>query len=137
VSKIELEIFGSMVTFIQGTHRKADESLSDSGISSSQFYMLRHIGINQPVIQLRLASSLGVTPGAISQQLVKLEEMGLLLREPVGKKKLLRLTADGQALVDRLESGYAPFMASVFSPLTKQEKSDLYKILRKLALDSS
>lgn len=121
-----------MVTFFQVTHRRADEALADSGITSFQFYLLRHIENSSPVIQLRLASNMGVTPGAISQQIVKLEGLGLLIRESEGKKKILRLTDEGRAVVARLEAGYAAFMASVFASISSAEQESLLFILRKL-----
>lgn len=127
-----MELFGRMVTFIQGAHRKADEALAESGITSTQFYLLRHVAHSSPVMQLRLASSLGVTPGAVSQQIARLEGLGLLKRVRMGKKKLLELTEDGLRTVKTLEAGHAPFMKSLFSSISEQERRDLLAILKKL-----
>jgi MarR family 2-MHQ and catechol resistance regulon transcriptional repressor len=82
-----------------------------------------------------LSQLLVVSRASVTGLVDCLEERGLVARtsDPSDRRlKVARLTADGEALLDRLLPDYYPRIRSMCSGLTAKEKSELCELLAKL-----
>ena len=96
---------------------------------------LRRAGDPYRLSPTRLAQSLLISTGAMTNRLDRLEARGLVRREPdPGDRRSLQvaLTSDGRALVDEVVGGHVENELQMLSVLGKGEREELTRILRKL-----
>ena len=83
----------------------------------------------------RLSKELRVTPPNITGVVDRLERKELVRREtsPVDRRtKVIRLTAKGAGLYERVREGYSESLQESLDALTTEEQEVLAKLLRKL-----
>lgn len=98
--------------------------------------ILRLIGESEPVSQTVLASHLAIRPQSLSEQLAKLENDGLILRNADEQDKrvtLVSLTEAGRERAHEVEAARAEQAAAFLSPLSQEEREQLFFLLQKLA----
>ena len=121
-----------LLRVVQNISRHAEAELDAIDISAPQFNLLVQIQTAEGISQQELAERLQVTKGNISQLISKLEKRGLLKRQKEGRMSNLKLTANGQTLVNRLLPEHDAFIARQFAALTADEQQQLLSLLRKL-----
>ena len=94
--------------------------------------ILGTVGAAQGITQQELADRLLVTKGNISQLLDRMEKLGLLKRCQDKRSNTLALTAQGQALHDRVVPAQEKLIAEQLSALSPAEVADLQGLLRKV-----
>lgn len=114
------------------TERAGEAQLRGWGLNMGQFDVLAHVGASEGISQGELAKSLLVTKGNVAQLLGKLESRGLIRRRSEGRTKRLYLTDEGRELYDEVVPAHEDFIAERFSALSKEERSELHRLLRKL-----
>lgn len=87
--------------------RDAARLYAQAGVSFEQrwYGVLNQLVVAGPMSVTDLAQVLGIAQASVSQTRQSLEAAGLVAQEPDprdGRRRTLRLTAEGQALVDRL-----------------------------------
>ena len=114
---------------------RALQSIESSGAGFSDFgvlEMLLHKG-PQPVNEI--GRRIGLTSGAITAAVDRLESEELVTREahPTDRRaRIVRLTAPGREQAARLFAGHKSAMDSAASALTKNERAVLIQLLKKL-----
>ena len=101
---------------------------------SGQGRVLRLLSMRSPVAQKELAYVLGIRSQSLAELLAKLEEKGLVSREPDPadrRTSIVSLTADGQAAARELDRD-ARDEKDPFSVLDDEERGALDRLLRKL-----
>ena len=96
---------------------------------------LRRAGEPYRLSPTRLAESLLISTGAMTNRLDKLEARGLVRRErdPSDRRGLqIGLTARGRQLVDAIVGGHVENERQMLSALSAREREQLTRILRKL-----
>jgi DNA-binding MarR family transcriptional regulator len=106
-------------------------------LTPSQFQMLTVINRlkNEPVTQRRLARELYVSFPNITVMLARLEEAGFIIRESSpddGRAKLVRLSARGRSLLQRIWKVHQRQLEHVMSGLDKDERLELARLLNKM-----
>jgi DNA-binding MarR family transcriptional regulator len=97
---------------------------------------LRRAGTPYARRPVELSRSLMVTTGGITKRLDRLEGQGLIVRDDAlddGRGKLVRLTATGVTLVDRLIGLHLANERLLLSSLTPGEQEHLQTLLARLA----
>ncbi|MDD9148762.1 MULTISPECIES: MarR family winged helix-turn-helix transcriptional regulator [unclassified Sporolactobacillus] len=112
--------------------RRSNEFLREWHLSSAQFDVLTLIGSHARLSQKELAEKLMVTKGNITQILRKMEDAGYIIREQEWKTKYLSLTEKGTVLFNEILPMQEAFQASLFQTLTKKERKQLLKLLKKV-----
>ncbi|MEK5058289.1 MarR family winged helix-turn-helix transcriptional regulator [Paenibacillus shunpengii] len=112
--------------------RENNQHLKAWNLSTAQFDVLVQVGTEERMSQQELANKLLVTKGNITQLLSKMEDLGLIQRETDWKTKYVSLTDQGRALYDEVVPAQEQFQASQFSKLSKDERKELLKLLKKL-----
>ncbi|CAN5261064.1 MarR family transcriptional regulator [soil metagenome] len=102
------------------------------GLNNAQFDVLAHVGVEEGIVQQRLADSLLVTKGNVAQLLDRMEKRGLIERHPEGRTNRLYLTEEGRRLFDEVVPAHEALIAERLSVLSKEEQRHLSEILRKL-----
>ena len=74
-----------------------NQHMKDTGITSQQFSVLRHIQRQSPVSVTELSDLMGVDRTTLSRNLALLEQRGLLAAKPShGRQRMMTLTSDGE-----------------------------------------
>ncbi len=98
--------------------------------------ILRLIGEWEPISQTALANHLAIRPQSLSEQLAKLENDGLIHRSTDERDKrvmLVSLTEAGQERRREVETARTEQLSAFFSPLSQEEREQLFLLLQKLA----
>jgi DNA-binding MarR family transcriptional regulator len=96
---------------------------------------LRRVGAPYRLGQARLMESLGLTSGTVSVRLARLEQRGVVVRDPDPDDKrsyTVRLTDEGLLLFDQIAPDHLAGEDLALSALTADEQSQLADLLRKL-----
>lgn len=96
---------------------------------------LRRAGAPYQLVQARLMDALGLTSGTISVRLARLEQRGVVVREPdPGDRRIfsVRLTPLGLELFDRIAPVHLESEDLLLSALAPRERDQLADLLRKL-----
>lgn len=135
-NKLSLLIWLRLVRVYENSNDLSNEFLKTFGLTVNQFDMLVQIYIHQPVTQMELAEHLTITKGGASHMLGRLEKEGLIERKQDWKVKYITLTEKGQALTEKVLPLQSDFQASLFDPLSEEEKKIFYSMLKKIHLHS-
>ena len=106
--------------------------LSDFGVME----MLLHKG-PQPVNEI--GRRIGLTSGAITAAVDRLESCALVAREPHPsdrRARVVRLTAEGRAQAAKIFAGHQAAMDSAASGLSKSDRATLIRLLRTLGVSA-
>jgi DNA-binding MarR family transcriptional regulator len=103
-------------------------------VSPKEFAILRMIHETPDVDQVRLARLIGIDTSSAALTAAKLEKRGLIARtvSTVDRRLLsLRLTPEGEQLLDDTVSGVYRMREKLLSPLTESEQKVFMRLLRK------
>ncbi|TXK74482.1 MarR family transcriptional regulator [Paenibacillus sp. N3.4] len=106
-------------------------------ISPIMMYALEFLRKHPDCIAVDIANEFGLTRGAITQLLDKLEEQGLVVRKPHPTSRrslLIQVTDKGNHLINEILDAYHQKIEQLFIPYTAEELSVLKKLLEKLPL---
>jgi DNA-binding MarR family transcriptional regulator len=107
-------------------------------LTRTQFCLLKLISLNADLQLSEVARYLGVTPAAITKNVDKLEELGLLTRDPCAEDRratTLSTSDEGLRVVEEYEELKEARMAPVVSSLEEPELEDLCDLLEALCVD--
>lgn len=110
-------------------------ALAGEGLSLAEWVVLRLMHGQAPFAQRQLAEATGLTPGALSKILDKLEAKGWALREAAEgdlRVQWCTLTRSGRSLVPRLAHLADRNEAHCFGVLTARERATLRSLLLKV-----
>jgi DNA-binding MarR family transcriptional regulator len=111
-------------------------TLSDHDISTAEWVALNRIERLQGLTSSALSVSMGMTRGAVSKILDKLESKSLIMRSASpddSRVQFLSLTRDARRLLPVLTKVANNNDAQFFSALDEEEQTALRKILQKLS----
>lgn len=116
--------FTNLVTLYQDLEKKPRRYGTDELLTSAEIHLIERIGDNDEHLSVTdLAGLVGVTKGAVSQHLKKLEKKGLTDKEedPTNSSRsIVKLTAKGKAAYyshihwhEQVDGGYVAYMESL------------------------
>ncbi|MGD1815539.1 MAG: MarR family transcriptional regulator [Pleomorphochaeta sp.] len=121
-------VFLRIVTKVSEIDQKTRYYGTDTQLHNAEIHLIKAINENEGIHVTGLAQKLGVTKGAVSQILVKLQKKNMIVKEtdPNNLSKLiLKLTPKGKIANDNHEKLHQQFnelFYSVTDKYTKQEK---------------
>lgn len=130
-NKLSLLIWLRLVRVYDNSNDLSNEFLKQFDLTVSQFDALVQILLHQPVTQMDIAEHLTITKGGVSHMLGRLEKEGWIERKQDWKVKYISLTEKGQALIEKVLPLQSDFQASLFDPLTDDEKKYFTACLRR------
>jgi DNA-binding MarR family transcriptional regulator len=131
-SRVLLAILSSERAIIRAMTASAEAG----GITLQQFSVLGVLSRIGPVPMNRLSDELRVTPPNITGVVDRLEKKELVRREASPgdrRRKVIRLTAKGAGLYERVRKGYSESLQESLDALAPEEQEALAKLMRKLA----
>jgi DNA-binding MarR family transcriptional regulator len=111
---------------------RLDEALRDEGISPSQYTALTVLARREDLSTAQLARNSFVTDQSAAGLVTALEERGLVhrVRDPHDRRRrVLRLTRAGRALLDRREADVAAIEARMLTGLAGDEAAELRRLV--------
>lgn len=121
-------------------HRAMELTLADHGLTHEEWSVLNKLHQAGPSFQLspgQLARQLELTSGAMTARLDRLEEAGLVQREPDPDDRRglkILLTPAGKSAYQEAVGAQAEKEAFVAAALTDEEKDELNALLRRLMI---
>ena len=112
--------------------------LAELGVTVPEWVLLRTLLDEAPLAPSTLARSMGMTRGAITKLVDRLEARGLLRRDADpsdGRAQQLTLTGDGRALVPRLAAMADANDDAFFGALSPEARRALESTLRAIVAD--
>lgn len=121
---------------------KADEtSIAEAGFRSrSDFAVLEVLLHKGPQPVNTIGRRVLLTSGSITTAVQRLEKQGFVRREPDpgdGRRVQVVLTAAGRCRIESAFSEHAARLERVFAPLSREEKTSMLHLLRKLRTPNS
>ena len=120
----------SILDMIETVEQMRKWSVYDAGrikVMNNEMTMLKAIGDNPDMHVIGLARILGITKGAVSQTLSKLEKKGLIekLPDPLNASRLIiKLTASGEEIYEKHERFHEELDALVESILNEASEEN-------------
>ena len=108
------------------------------GLHPMHFGMLTILDAEGPISQRALAGHTGVDVSTMVQRMDALEEAGLIERsrnEQDRRSYEIQLTARGREVLEALREEAGAHMERVFGALTRDERTELHRLLKKVADD--
>jgi DNA-binding MarR family transcriptional regulator len=121
--------------FYLRSHRVIDRLMIAQGASYARTKMLVHIGREQPVRSIDIASSFGYAPRTVTEAIDGLERDGLVRRDPDPedrRAKRISLTPSGAVAVEAAETMRLRYIEDVFGVLSSDECQEIVRIAGKL-----
>lgn len=111
--------------------RVYDDALSDKGISTAQFAILRHIARDEPIGLSQLADQLAMDRTTLYRGLAPLEANGWVsVEQGKGKSRLASLTSAGRAAMHEAEDDWRQVQARIVAALGADQWKALQSTLR-------
>lgn len=132
----------SILRLIEKVERIRKSSVYDAGyvtIMASEMDTIKAIGDNEPIYVTELAKKLGVTKGAVSQQLTKLEKKGLIIKkidEENAAKRAISLTSLGRRMYERHDQFHKElnlFVESLLQSASEESRQFLEMFIEKIS----
>jgi DNA-binding MarR family transcriptional regulator len=109
-----------------------DQPFETVNLSRYQFDLLWQVTFEPGINQKTCAERMNVTKGNITQHLDKLETLGLIQRNKVGRESSLQLSQKGEKFVSEFMPIHDARVKEILSVLSPEEVNQLQSILRKL-----
>jgi MarR family transcriptional regulator, transcriptional regulator for hemolysin len=138
---IEVAEFAGQLFFRlwRASHTRIAKALASIGLTPALFGILNFLGVRQGVIQLDIATAMGIDPSTVVSLIDELERAGLAKRRPHAKDRRARevaITPKGRRMLDRGREMAREVEDEVLQGLTASERRELLSLLRR-ALDSA
>jgi DNA-binding MarR family transcriptional regulator len=130
-----------MQRIVKAIRRRMDETLSEFGLSFGEWGILGHLSLSGAPYRSspgQLSEKEGLSSGAMTNRLDRLEEAGLIRRlpDPNDRRGLqIELTEQGHELWAKALGAQASKEAAVAAALSERELAQLNKLLRKVLLE--
>jgi len=109
--------------------------VEENGVSVSEWVALRYLFDSEASSALELIDALGMTKGAVSKVVTRLESKRLVKRivlENDKRAQQIALTAAGRRLVPQLAALADQNDAHFFGHMTKQQQTSLFNMMRQI-----
>lgn len=127
------------VAHLQKVNRHLRSAVFDGGqqpVTRVQWLLMRHLKRSGGSTIGQLADRLDVRASTMSQMLDRLEKQEYLVRlqDPADARvKLIRLTAEGERVIQQTEKHWLDSLAEPFSKLEPEERQQLAHLMQRLA----
>ncbi len=131
------ERFGPLIFALTKAWRTTlDHRLAPLGLSEARWQCLLKLGrAGGPLPQVELADRMGITPPTLVKLLDRLEDDGLVLRQPEPgdrRAKRVQLTEKASALAQLVEREALRLREEVFAAISEEELEAAEKVINKL-----
>ena len=133
--QLEEHIVASIERFQKEWKAHALPAATALGVTPAQGALLRVVHTHQPLGSRKLGTLIGVTPGAVTQMVDGLVELGYMLRTPNlsdGRAMDLSITPAGCDILGRLQDIKRRLLVDMFSALDDEELSLLLAMHEKM-----
>ncbi len=117
-------------------HRQTNDCFVQDGVTADQFVLLSALADGDAVTQQELVRRVSSDPNTVRAMLLRLEERGLVIREPHpadGRARSVMLTARGRQVFKRLWTKSEPLRQRMLSAFRPSEVTALVTLLHRFA----
>ena len=128
------EVLYGVVWLANQTQRQVAKTLKPYGLAPvklNYLMVVKHVGGEKGISQREIASRLLIDPGNVAHVLDNLEKKGWVVRSPGPDRRShrIKVTPEGNRLLDKVWPVYDGVMKSMTASLTKADQQQLIKIL--------
>ena len=128
ISSILIELYEKMSSWEHAV-------VKESGLTPAQMHAIEILGHKESLRMKELAQKLGVTTGTLTVMVDRLEQNGLILREPHEKDRrsiMIVLTKKGQKYFEEHHKLHLELTREITSSLNEDETKQFYTFIEKL-----
>lgn len=132
-----LKLFVVLARAYNAAERHAREDVARHGLGSTEFAILEFLYHRGPQLLGEVQRRILVTSGGVTYLVDRLEEKGLLERQPCAEDRRARyavLTPAGERLIARIFPDHAERLEQALGGLNGAEQDEAIRLLRKLGL---
>lgn len=126
-----------LIAQVAKLHRaRAESLLSTIGLHAGQEFVLSALWSRDGQTQVELARALAVTPPTVNRMVARMEDAGLVSREPLPRDPRVTqvfLTARGRTIRPEVEAVWGMLEAETLAPLDKASRAALTRLLMDIA----
>lgn len=129
----------SMMKLAMGVRARMDELVARYGVVAPQCGILKMLHRVGPMTQVELGKYMMIDKATMVRFLDGLEEKGLAVRtthESDRRAKVLKITAKGAKLLDKVREARIEAEETVLGPLNKEERDEFKRLVRKMAVQA-
>lgn len=136
---VETDVIYQCLQTVRAFNKSLNNAISKSGIFSSEWTIMHLISDGTSRSQTDLARELGVEAAAISKTLAKLQTKELIEKYsiPGQRGKFIRLTRQGQALMEPISRLVEGHRMSALTGISEAEQETLLKVLKQIETNVS
>ncbi len=131
-----LEVFRTLQSTCHVLQRRSDSFIQSYDLTRPQFEVVAALGASSSGMTLKeLAQRVPVTKGTLSGVITRLEERGLVHRQPSDSDRrstVATLTAQGCELFEDVFSGHVAYLKKYFDDLSPREREELNRLLMRI-----
>ena len=134
------ELAGSLIDLVgaMNSPRQDDVLLQEAGVSLDRalFPLLVRLSISPAMGGAELAEQVGRDPSTVSRQIAKLEELGLVKRQPGANDMRVKeavITKAGSRTIEAIKLARRTLLSQLLDDWTKEERTVLSKLLRRFS----
>jgi DNA-binding MarR family transcriptional regulator len=134
-SKESIELYTELHRLGRQLFRVSHREWHEHGHYRGQYRLLRLIMENDGVMQRDLAEEMDMRPSSMTELLARMEQMGLVRREPDEKdQRVVRvsLTDAGRAMAEEATGATDDLVGEMFKGMTGEEVASMLALTRKL-----
>lgn len=132
---LEDSVLRSLRRIIQAVDLYSRQLVTDHGVTGPQLICLRQLALTGSMSPGELAGAISLRPATLSGILDRLEAQGLVTRErhlDDRRRLLVRLTANGQVLIERAPPSLQESFLLRFRALPSADQQQIDRLLRQL-----
>lgn len=134
-SKESIELYTQLHRLGRQLFRVSHREWHEHGRYRGQYRLLRLIADNDGVIQRDLADEMDMRPSSMTEMLSRMEQMGLIRREPDEKDQRafhIHLTEAGRAMAEEAAGATEGIAGEMFKNMTEEEIAAMLGFTKKL-----
>ena len=115
----------------------AERSIEESGLGLTDFVALEALLHKGPLTITQIQDKVRLASGSMTAAVDRLEKLGLVVRRasPIDRRaRVVHLTSEGKRLAASSFERHVKDLEALMSPLSEEEKEQLYRPLKKLGL---
>lgn len=134
---LSLKLFVVLSKAYKTMMERATKDMKRHGLSPSEFMIMEVLYSKRSVPLQQIGDKILITSGSVTYNIDKLVEKGLIRRVPSQEDRRIifaEITAEGDALFDRIFPEHAALIHGMMSTLTAEERHQAAALLKKLGL---
>lgn len=134
MSSKQEDILGQLSKVARLVKRDIDATLAQYSLHTGQWALLKAVSLLEPVSQVILSKYLVIEKPAVTKTVARLEELGFIHRQNVGRHRLVELTSQARDLFQTIDASVQQAHRTFLDELSPEDQYSLERLMTQLLL---